>query len=235
MQALKRKLDEVTGNDKSVYEDLYRALRYRPNDQAVEVFRRLRTGANVESLLKHIQDGDLLLQMALRPETRYRYDLPYIKTMPPFLEQTGNPYLTSYVYGMEFDIGDEVRPAIAEGSGHSDTSNLVKDRHQMYVTPYYAAELVEPKLDNVVASNWTNIPCTNVQVRSILKAYFLFVYPGLPIFHKDLFIDDMISGKHRFCSSLLFNTVLALGCVRIFLNLLTMISRNLTDCADGRP
>lgn len=38
---------------------------------------------------------------------------------------------------------------------------------------------------------------------------FMFEYPFHPFFQKDLFIDDMLNGRRRFCSPLLVNAVLA--------------------------
>lgn len=48
----------------------------------------------------------------------------------------------------------------------------------------------------------------------LLKLYFQYEHQFLSFFHKDLFLDDMLSGSTTFCSELLVNAVLALACVR---------------------
>ncbi|KAI1042678.1 hypothetical protein LB505_001180 [Fusarium chuoi] len=49
-------------------------------------------------------------------------------------------------------------------------------------------------------------------MRELIRAYFLQEYDWFTFFHKEYFLDDMISGSNTFCSSLLVNAVLAVGC-----------------------
>lgn len=44
-------------------------LQARPDAEAREIFKRIRGGMDAESILRHIQEGDVLLQLALVPET----------------------------------------------------------------------------------------------------------------------------------------------------------------------
>ncbi len=53
------------------YEQIYDILQARPQVVADEVYKRIRKGADPESILRHVKDGDLLLQLALVPETQY--------------------------------------------------------------------------------------------------------------------------------------------------------------------
>ena len=96
-QALKRKYTELNERQSSC-EEIYDMLQSRPEEESKEIFARIRSGADAGAILRHIRDGDILLQLALVPETRYRYQFPFIKEMPVFLEKVENPYLTSLVY-----------------------------------------------------------------------------------------------------------------------------------------
>jgi hypothetical protein len=50
-------------------------------------------------------------------------------------------------------------------------------------------------------------------MRTLIRAYSLHEYDWFSFFHKDYFLDDMPVGSNTFCSPLLVNTILAVGCV----------------------
>jgi hypothetical protein len=50
-------------------------------------------------------------------------------------------------------------------------------------------------------------------MRTFIRAYFLQEYDWFTFFHKDYFLDDMLAGSNTFCSPLLVNAILAVGCV----------------------
>jgi hypothetical protein len=102
-QALKRKFGELQGN-LNAYEELFDILRSRSKLEAFNILHRIRSGADVYTVLRHVKDGDLLLQLSLVPETRYRYEFPYIADMPAFLEVPDNPYLSSLIYENTFKL-----------------------------------------------------------------------------------------------------------------------------------
>ncbi len=67
-------------------------------EDAQQILAKLRSGYDVETLLSHVADGDLLMQLSVVPETRYRYSFPYIATMPDNLFVDENPYLHSLIF-----------------------------------------------------------------------------------------------------------------------------------------
>ena len=83
---------------RSNHEQLVELLRTLPESDALELFRRVRSGADLATTLSRFRDGDLLLQMHLVPETRLKYDLPYSMNFPAVLLASGSPYLTSPIY-----------------------------------------------------------------------------------------------------------------------------------------
>jgi hypothetical protein len=153
----------------------------------------------VEAILRQVKDGDLLLQLALVPETETRYEFPYIAEMPRFLQIPDNMYLGSLIY--------------EETLSSSKPSLRSKWFQTAYLKPYHAAELVDPQLSGATPSKWTSISSNDDLLRNFLEAYFLHDYPWFPPFQKDYFLKDMNRGRTRFCSSLLVNAVLAVAYV----------------------
>lgn len=76
-QALKRKYSEAHERE-STFRQIWEHIRDRPLSEADEILRRIREGAQPEAILSYIREGDLLLQLAVTPETRYRYVFPFV-------------------------------------------------------------------------------------------------------------------------------------------------------------
>ena len=177
-------------------------------EESKSILDRIRSGQDVRTVLRHLQDGDLLLQIALVPETWHRYSFPYHSEMPSFLLNDSNPYLQSRMYKLVSGSTETTKGA---------NTNLQAARvgdEALYRAPYHAARLVEPRIDAARPSRWTLVPASDSFLRELLRAYFLHEYPAFMLFHKDYFLEDMSAGLNRFCSSLLVNAILAAACVR---------------------
>ncbi|KXJ88184.1 hypothetical protein Micbo1qcDRAFT_207448 [Microdochium bolleyi] len=96
-QALKRKYGELQSLD-SDYACVFAALRDRPEAEATTIFRRLRQAGDVRSLARHIEQGDLLLQMTLAPVMDMHYhQYPLCSPTPASpLPPRDNRYLDSF-------------------------------------------------------------------------------------------------------------------------------------------
>lgn len=200
---MKRKYAELSGR-KSAQEELYDMLQNRTGVEAQEVLARIRSGRDPQSILRQIQEGDVLLQMALVPETRYRYEFPFIKEMPAFLQHAGNTYLNSLVYEWTRQEVFQNHRLIAAGSGQPEAA---------YLKPYHAAELVDINIESTKPSDWTRVPASDELMRRLLAAYFMYGYQWFVCFQKDYFLEDMAANRRRFCSPILVNAVLAVGYV----------------------
>lgn len=174
-----------------------------------EIVKRIKNGTEPEAILRYIREGDLLLQLALTPETRYRYVFPLVPEMPACLLQPDNPYLSARVYEW-VATGAQTPPELVLSS-----RSRSPETQSTYYKPYHAAELVDPLLDTVKPSEWTTVSTDNVLMRKMLANYFLHDYQSAPPFQKDYFLQDMIAGRHSCCSSLLVNSVLAVGSVSV--------------------
>ncbi|KAF9871476.1 hypothetical protein CkaCkLH20_11123 [Colletotrichum karsti] len=204
-KALKRKFSEVQVGFGALQE-LYSALQSMPEEQAMGVFQRIRQGKSPEELMSQIRDGNLLLQLSLSPETRLqRYTFPFLSSMPSFLMTPENLIVDSKLYTAT------ISNSISGGSCDSETRGGTLEVQDIYLKPFNAAEIVDPRLSKINASYWTSIVPDDKLVRKLLNAFFLHGYSVHTMFQKDYFLDDMVAMKHEMCSSLLVNSVLALG------------------------
>jgi hypothetical protein len=144
----------------------------------------------------------LLLQCSLHPQGFFIYTFPFFRDMPRHLYTTSNPYLDSLLHHRTITSSPS---ATQPGDGP----------RRVYDIPYHAAALVEPRIDRVSASKWTRVTSSDDLVRSLLRTYFKCEFPYNCFFHIDSFLDDLASGRERYCSSLLVNAILANACVRV--------------------
>ena len=207
-QALKRKLSEAASRE-TTYSQIFEHLRKRPEPEASEIVKRIQNGTEPESILSFIRDGDLLLQLTLTPETQYRFVFPIVREMPASLLHPNNPYLDSRVYGWIRNGSPAPQGLVMENQARWVESQSTYDK------PYHVAELVDPLLSTVKPSEWITVSSDNVLMRKMLANCFLNKYHSIPPFQKDYFLQDMAAGRQNSCSSLLVNTVLALGSVSV--------------------
>ena len=206
-QARKRKYDELQ-NEAATLKELFLIISTVTEEQSREIVRLIRAGAEPESLLRHLQNGDLPAQMDLVPNTALHYEFPYISSMPGYLLSSDNVYLRSQIY--DASVLGVKPPYLLTPSGNG--LHIVGD-DAPYLKPYHLAQVADDRFHNIMASRWTRVTSDNKLLAWLLDAYFMHAYPAFPAFQKDLFLDDMVSGRDRFCSELLVNAVLAHACV----------------------
>lgn len=205
-QAVKRKYETLRTQNEA-YAELLALIQTRPDNESLEILRRIKMGADVESILRHIRDGDLLVQLSIQPETRLRYTLPYSDSLPEFLLVPDNPYLGTPLYEATFKAPSS-SPSTLNPS-ETGTSKCMDP----YMKPSHAAEVVEPILDHVYARQWTNIISEDGLFRRLIAVYLFHQHATFFWFNKELFLEDMAARRTQFCSSLLVNAVLAAACV----------------------
>ena len=203
-QALKREYSEVKGKQDQ-YEHIFQLLREKPEKDNGELWKLIRSGEAIDTIMRIIESGDLLLQFRMIPETKLRYTFPYLPRIPTFLEHESNPY-----YGTLSLLCSAPSQYILS-TNHDDTAAIEVDKPSSI--PYHAVELVDPRFSSIKASNWTTVTNDNAIIVKLLQSYFLFEHPFFSILHKDYFLEDMAANRNRFCSPLLVNVVLAAGCV----------------------
>ncbi|KXH40931.1 hypothetical protein CSIM01_08418 [Colletotrichum simmondsii] len=95
----------------------------------------------------------------------------------------------------------------------STMSNGSQEVQSIYVRPFHAAQIVEPRLSDAKISWWTTVCADDPLMRDLLKVWFRCEFQFSAVFQKDLFLEDLVAQKQDFCSSLLVNIVLAYACV----------------------
>jgi hypothetical protein len=215
-QALKRRYEESL-DESGVYRDLFGFLRTLPEAQATEVLHRVRAGASADTILRQIQDGDLLLQLALVPETRLRYVFPYRKEMPLAIRKSQNAYLDSVLYEVIY-VADEAlsrQDGRESSADHQEQLTELRDRYfPAYLRPYHAAKHVDRRLSSVDVTRWTTVITDNDLFVALLSSYFVHEYQSIPAFHSGIFLQALADHDELFCSPLLVNALLAEACVR---------------------
>ncbi|KAM5527275.1 C6 transcription factor [Fusarium oxysporum f. sp. phaseoli] len=184
---------------------VYRAIQSRPEAEAHEIVRRIRAGTDAETMAHQLSTADLLLQVQLEPETRYRYQFLYSRLMPSYLQTPTNPFIHSLIY--EWNENDEAGKVSVPPLSESGQKYKAQ-----YLRPVHAASIVDPRMDEIVPSKWTTVNADDDLMRTFIHAYFLYEYDWFTFFHKDYFLDDMLAGSSTFCSPLLVNAILAVGC-----------------------
>ncbi|KAL7822712.1 hypothetical protein V8C26DRAFT_179922 [Trichoderma gracile] len=205
--ALKRKYQEENKKSSS-YEEFFTALQNCSENDAMTMFSLVRQGVDPGALLRQMKEGDLLLQLSVVPETRRRYQFPYLAAMPLHLQTPDNPYLSSVLYETAFNgVGQQ------GNRGSTMPQRGISSRYQnIYLQPYHAAEVLDPLIDHVKPSKWTMVTSDDHLMRTLLRAYILHEYPTFPIFHKDIFFQAMIDEDTQYCSPMLVNALLAEAC-----------------------
>ncbi|KAI1111025.1 hypothetical protein F5Y14DRAFT_426851 [Nemania sp. NC0429] len=106
--AAKRKYGELEQTlldlrrSESNLERLLGAIRSRDPDDATSITRRIQQGEDIDSLLRSLSTADVLLQLHVKPETRYRFQCPDRIDMPIYLRRADNPYLNALLYDAAF-------------------------------------------------------------------------------------------------------------------------------------
>lgn len=70
-EARQRRLGELQSRG-SLYEELFDILRSRPEQDVASIVARIRSGADVEDILRFVKEGDALIELSVAPQTEYR-------------------------------------------------------------------------------------------------------------------------------------------------------------------
>ncbi|KAJ8129557.1 hypothetical protein O1611_g4074 [Lasiodiplodia mahajangana] len=191
-QALKRKYDEL-GDRAAAHEEMFDLLRTLPEQDAQNVLQRIRSGTDIVSIIDHVRAGNLLLELTVAPETRFRYQFPYRSEMPADCLLNNN-YLDSMIYEGASLLSQSDRPGLPA---------RLADYQSPYLKPFHAAEVVEPLLSDVRPSLWTSVCDDDTLMRDLLRVFFRCEYHFTSSFQKDYFLEDMAAQRKEFCSPLL--------------------------------
>ena len=83
--------------------------------------------------------------------------------------------------------------------GHTSSLSLVSDSAQSAV-------------HLLTSEPWTKVTSNSAFIDHITTLYFTWSHPFYSLFSKELFLNDMTEGRDKYCSPLLVNALLAVGC-----------------------
>jgi len=190
----------------STLEKLVKALQSHQPEDAQAIFEELRRGASPQSLVKSIAEGDVLYQLRAVPETKLQFTLPLGQDIPYYLKIPGNVYL-------EGTTAESLLRTSGGFEPDKETRTLSEEAYPEYYRPYVAARIADSRLNDAKPSIWTRVSTDDELLRNLFRQFFHFEYQWFCCFHKDHFLDAMVSGTTEYCSPLLVNAVLALACV----------------------
>lgn len=177
--ALRREVGELKKNAK-----LFDNLVSLPENAAIALLRRLRSPSLDPTLAKaavgNIVSGTGLSLAALLP--------PPIQSSLEFELMMRHPI--SYPY-----------PAPVAQSWGKDRK-LVPEPGP--VLPTYC----DDRLVGITIKDWTQVPISNDLAARLISFFLETDHPILGLFDADLFLDDFVAGRTRFCSNLLVSSVL---------------------------
>jgi hypothetical protein len=71
----------------------------------------------------------------------------------------------------------------------------------------------DPRLADAQISRWTTIQIEDTEARQLIQHYLETDHPILGLFDAELFLEDLSTYSHRFCSDFLVNCILFWSCV----------------------
>ncbi|TWU71340.1 hypothetical protein ED733_002248 [Metarhizium rileyi] len=135
---------------------------------------------------------------------------------PWTISQTGSTRSNSYSDAMNWTSDNAPAPQHAARVGswaegmppdHGPDAGLPRYRGLEHVLSY-----VDDAEVKVSPQSWTSITGDINLVQHLLALYFCWEYPTFASLSKEHFLQDFQDGRHRYCSPMLVNALLALGC-----------------------
>ncbi|KAH3912744.1 hypothetical protein HBH56_118810 [Parastagonospora nodorum] len=237
-QAMKRKNEEMQG-ELSNLRQLYDFLRLRPEQEAMEIFRRIRSNSadtspssRIRELADFVRHGDPpSRQSPYPPPSPYQPDMAKSVTLPPIrialdspssnLDSHSLPYPGMMHMHLEgpptqrrrYDTDIDVSARSDSQGTHPRPTSIDAILHP--TSSVESHDVVdETPMDSRLASarNWTNVTTDTNLLVSILSTWTTREFCYYHYLDRDAFLDDMASGRSHFCSKLLVNAVLATAC-----------------------
>ena len=204
------------------FQELYQHLRSRPETEAVEILRRLRSSSDVSSVLRFINDGDLIIQNFSRSHDVH--DVNMASSRSTLQVELAMRYPNVYLLNLLewWNKGKEKVPAVwsPDQVARQRSSNLSSTKEPMPSDakdiPSYdrtlakdLARFPDGRLLKAKCNHWTSVINDDNLFRTLISVYLTWAHPSYTIFDKDCFLDDLVSRKTRFCSPMLVNAILS--------------------------
>ncbi|XMA13646.1 hypothetical protein WAI453_006437 [Rhynchosporium graminicola] len=107
-------------------------------------------------------------------------------------------------------IWQRLNESIADGQSRLDVEQNKHDMEQAREVVEYARRDPEEEQDG---EPWTRVTSDDVFIEHLLSLYFCWEYPIFATLSQQHFLTDYRARRRRYCSYLLVNAILAIGCV----------------------
>ncbi|KAM5522778.1 C6 transcription factor [Fusarium oxysporum f. sp. phaseoli] len=101
---------------------------------------------------------------------------------------------------------------------HSDRLQLTKPGHSsassqvLVPRPFLSGQYCDSSLEKLRISYWTKVPVSNKLAATLISFYIETDHKIMGFFDADVFLEDLVECRRRFCSAFLVNAVLCLAC-----------------------
>lgn len=194
------------------FQQLFDQLQSRSEPDALGILQRIRRGNDPDSVLRLMQDGDLLMQPWLASAAPSN-----LSTKSPvwsFAQREHDLYFWALAPAV-LGLGRYSTPAIPSSSiSLSNGWTLEVDEKAIRASVPSLLDLpgfenlLDSRFNQVSARAWTRVPCEDHRFSDLLRLYFIIEHPIFAFVDKDLFLDDLVAGSKAFCSPLLVNSIL---------------------------
>ncbi|KAF2113856.1 hypothetical protein BDV96DRAFT_118510 [Lophiotrema nucula] len=231
-QAMKRKNEEMQGELTNLRQ-LYDFLRLRPEQEALEILRRIRSNPpdtspalRIQELADFVRHGDLLIQppYSTPPQNQQEHlTLPPLRLALDSSSSDDNSFpgtLSSFTNGV-LSIGAEGpttqrrrHASDADVSARSESQGPLPRPTSISIDAIIhdnstscTSESADSRLD--AARYWTSVTSDRNIIVSLMTAWHTWEYKYFHFLDWDIFLEDLVARRNDFCSDLLVNALLA--------------------------
>jgi len=178
----------------------------RADIEQLRTYRRM--SENVLGMLAHGQQSDFILQR-LREGQRLE-DISSSLEMQVAIGEASPSDSTFWPPSPECSRKGSWSASMSSSSEEGPPHYTKGVKRFRYTGPVLRSQVVFQGTRNT--RNWTSVTTNLEVIEHLLSLYFCWEYPIFASLSKRHFLDDFRTGSTRYCSSLLVNAILCLGC-----------------------
>ncbi|KAI9158049.1 MFS general substrate transporter [Paramyrothecium foliicola] len=238
MGAMRRENDELRESSQTLAQ-LFELLQSAPEATSATAFQHIRRGLDPSAVLRALEQplsnlpSPNQINRSLSPPTQSQIEFELAALFPnayPFLipldVSTVNLALLSVSSAASIKPEQQIQgnragpsQVVPFSSSVPDPTSFNESSNTIDPTKLRTSELqpkrnkiCDQRLHFVNISTWTNVPVTNAFAAEAISLYLETEHPVLGLFDVDSFINDLTSGRTRFCNRILVNALLSWAC-----------------------
>ena len=209
--------------NQQVQSEVINLLRSLPLDKATQMLQHLRNNSDLPTAISSIQQSssltarpsDLRVARAVASPTGSATEFELTAQFSAAYPRLPPPDLQALRELLWQGNNSNAAPAFNRVLGLLPPTS--QDSSQT-ATPSASDEYCDSRLQSLQISYWTKIPVSDEMAASLISFYIETDHNILGLFDADLFLQDLVEFRQRFCSSFLVSAILCYACVGIPLN-----------------